>query len=277
MASQPISLDPLAYLERIQFAAGTSVAALEPSARLLRELHLAHLLAVPFENLSIHYGQPITLDQETLFDKIVRRRRGGFCYELNGLFSWLLRALGFRVSLLSAEVARSTGGFSPAFDHLTLLVRDGEGARWVADVGFGDSFRFPLRLQPDVEQDAGDGYRYRLWFAASGVPRARPAYWIVQRRADGQGGETDWQAQYRFTLRPRVMADFDERCRYQQTSPESHFTKKRVCSLALPENGRLTLSDLRLIITQGDARVERDLGSEDEYRSVLAERFGIVV
>ena len=87
-------------------------------------MHRAHLLAVPFENLDIHLGRPISLDQDALFGKIVTRRRGGFCYELNGLFALLLRELGFEVTLLSAGVARADGGFGPEFDHLTLLVSE---------------------------------------------------------------------------------------------------------------------------------------------------------
>jgi N-hydroxyarylamine O-acetyltransferase len=246
------SLDPRAYL-----------GAPQPASSLLRTLHQAHLLAVPFENLSIHYGQPITLEDEALYDKIVRRQRGGFCYELNGLFAWLLRRLGFTVTLLSARVAQRDGGFSPEFDHLTLQVHDVDGVNWLADVGFGDSFLLPLRLQPDVQQDGGDGTTYLLTVDATDTS------WLVQRR-----GEADWEPQYRFGLRPHLMADFAERCHFQQTSPESHFTQRRICSLALPD-GRITLSDLRLITTLHGARVERQLDSEDEYRKILADRFDV--
>jgi N-hydroxyarylamine O-acetyltransferase len=257
------AFDLRAYLERIHFSGELDLNSPAPTAALLGALHQAHLLAVPFENLSIHYGQPITLADETLYEKIVSRRRGGFCYELNGLFARLLRRLGFRVTLLSARVAQPDGGYSPEFDHLTLQAQDMDGVDWLADVGFGDSFRLPLRLLPDLEQDGGDGYSYLLGIDAA------DASWLVRRR-----GKEDWEAQYRFSLRPRLMADFVERCQFQQTSPESHFTQRRICSLALPD-GRITLSDLRLITTIQGARDERDLGSEDEYRAVLAERFGI--
>lgn len=258
-------LDPHAYLRRIHCSTGVDFGSLEPSLSLLRDLHLAHLLAVPFENLSIHYGEPITLEDAALYDKIVRRRRGGFCYELNGLFAWLLRQLGFTVTLLSARVAQADGGFSPEFDHMTLLVHHLDGADWLADVGFGDSFRQPLHMQPDVAQDGADRRRYRLRYAAADEA------WLMQQR-----GESGWEAQYRFTLQPHIMADFADRCHFQQTSPDSHFTRKRICSLALP-GGRITLSDRRLITTLHGARVERDLASEEEYRDVLAERFGVIL
>ena len=128
-----------AYLDRIRY--GGPIAA---SAETLRGLHRAHMLAVPFENLDIHLGIPIVLSVPAFYEKIVTRRRGGFCYELNGLFAWLLAELGFQVALLSARVV-SSGRLSPEFDHLLVLV-EREG-RWIADVGFGDSFLEPLRVE----------------------------------------------------------------------------------------------------------------------------------
>src|SRR5262245_35618854 len=106
-----------AYLRRIGVAGPVRA-----DARTLKRLHRQHLFTVPFENLSIHLSQAVQLDEASLYDKIVRRRRGGFCYELNGLFAALLRRLGYPVTLLSAGVARAGGGFGPEFDHLLLLV-----------------------------------------------------------------------------------------------------------------------------------------------------------
>lgn len=271
-------LDPRDYLARIAFTASAHSDFQRPSLTLLQALHKAHMLAVPFENLSIHYGQPIVLRNELLFDKIVRRRRGGFCYELNGMFAWLLGQLRYEVTLLSAEVAESGGTFSPAYDHLALLVHQVDGADWLADVGFGDSFRRPLRFQADVEQDGGDGHSYRLRQSerADNAPTdgQQLPYWLVEQRGDDPASQ--WQPVYRFTLQPHALTDFADRCIYQQTSPDSHFTQKRLCTLALPD-GRITLSDLRLITTLDGKRDERLLSSEDEYRAVLAERFGVVV
>ena len=260
------------YLDRIHFSATGGLVSAEPSLQTLQALHQAHLLAVPFENLSIHYGQPISLQQEALYDKIVRRSRGGFCYELNGLFAWLLQQLGFQVTLLSAEVAHSDGGFSPEFDHLTLLVHQLDGADWLADVGFGDSFRQPLRFEVDLKQEGGDGRAYRLLRASEeSEDQMKREYWLVQQYRDEA-----WEAQYRFTLQPHTLSDFTERCHYQQTSPESHFTQQRICSLATP-TGRITLSDRRLILTAHGKREEQEIGSEEEYRAVLEKWFGIIL
>src|SRR5262245_33969275 len=141
-----MSMDVQTYLNRIEYSGSRT-----PGFETLRQLHLAHLLTVPFENLSIHAREPIVLNDAALFQKIVTRRRGGFCYELNGLFSALLRELGFDVSMLSAQVARDDGEFTPDFAHMTLLVSL-EKDRWLADVGFGDSFVEPFPLELENEQ-----------------------------------------------------------------------------------------------------------------------------
>jgi N-hydroxyarylamine O-acetyltransferase len=247
-------LDIAAYLKRIDYHGQ-----LAPTLQTLEALHEAHLLAVPFENLDIHRGRPIRLGSASLFQKIVSRRRGGFCYELNGLFALLLRKLGFEVTLLSASVAHANGGFGPEFDHLTLLVHLSED--WLADVGFGDSFRQPLQAQAGLEHSEGE-QAYRL--IRDGV------YWIQQRRYDG------WQPEYRFTMQPHELADFTAMCHYHQTSQESSFTQKRVCTLATPE-GRITLSDLRLVTTIHGERSERLLPDQQAYDAVLAQQFGIVL
>lgn len=256
LRSQRAQLDIHAYLERINYRGS-----LGPTAETLRELQVAHLLAVPFENLSIHAHEPIVLNDESLFAKIVERKRGGFCYECNGLFAALLRALGFDVLMLSAEVADAAGVFGPEFDHMTLVVSLDE--RWLVDVGFGDSFREPLRL--DDRSDQVQGQRaYRI--VADG-----PVLTMMQRD-DGE----EWNAQYRFTLQPHEYADYSEMCRYHQTSPESHFTQGRICSLAT-EAGRITLSDMRLITSKDGAKEERTLANQEEYAAVLREHFGILL
>jgi len=105
----------------------------------LSGLHKKHLLSIPFENLDIHLGRPIILSEDAFYEKIITHKRGGFCYELNGSFEALLTGLGFNVRILSARVAGKSGGFTPEFDHMTLLVT--MKGRWLADVGFGDHYR----------------------------------------------------------------------------------------------------------------------------------------
>jgi N-hydroxyarylamine O-acetyltransferase len=248
-----------AYLQRINYEG-----ALEPTAATLRDLHLAHLRTVPFENLDIHLGRPIVLERPALFHKIVTQRRGGFWYELNGLFAWLLQSLGFEVTYLAASDAHADEGYGPEFDHLTLQVRcpaDPEPTlAWLADVGWGDSFSLPLKLDFTGEQE--EGLRaYRL-------DHQEPYRLLWQRDYEGQ-----WEKQYRFTLQPRQFAEFEPTCHYHQSSPESHFTQRRICTLATPQ-GRITLAEKRLIVTETGQRQERPV-EPDEYDALLASQFGI--
>ena len=249
-------MDIDAYLGRIGYRGP-----LAPSAETLRRLHVAHLLAVPFENLSIHAGEAVVLDDESLFDKVVARGRGGFCYELNGLFAALLRELGFRAEMLSAAVARRGGGFGPEFDHMALLVTLEE--RWLADVGFGDSFAEPLLVDERGEQTQAAG-AFRVEDGEEGG-RLR----LLRRGAGGA-----WEPQYRFGLKPHAYEDYAEMCRFHQTSPESHFTRGRVCSRLTPD-GRVTLSGSRLITTRGGERTERELADGAECDAALLEHFRI--
>jgi N-hydroxyarylamine O-acetyltransferase len=216
------------------------------------------MLAVPFENLDIHLGRPIVLSPPAFYEKIVRQRRGGFCYELNGALAWLLTGLGFQVSLLSARVF-SEGRLSAEFDHLALLVADDEP--WLADVGFGDSFVEPLRLAAGRESEQ-HGWLY-------GLVRGEGGWILRRRRAAGA-----WEPRYQFSMAPRRLDEFAPRCAYQQTSPESHFTQKPVCSLAT-EQGRVTLSGRSLIVTAGERREERRVASAAAYAEILARDFGM--
>jgi N-hydroxyarylamine O-acetyltransferase len=204
------AIDIQAYLRRIGFTGS-----LTPTPETLRALHRAHLHAVPFENLDIGLHRAIPCDENAAIHKIVDKRRGGFCYELNSAFAALLRALGFRVTLLSARVARADGSASPEFDHLTLRVDLEEP--WLADVGFGDSFRDPLQLKVDLEQEQ-DGRRYRL------LNHGERHY------LESTDPNSQWTRQYSFTQTPRQLSDFAAMCHYHQTSPESHFTRNDVCT-----------------------------------------------
>jgi N-hydroxyarylamine O-acetyltransferase len=242
-----------AYLARIGAARPARA-----DAAALRELQLRHLLAVPFENLSIHLGEPIVLEPGALRDKLLRRRRGGFCYELNGAFSELLAALGFQVTLLAARVF-GDGDLGPPFDHLALRVDVAGDGPWLADVGFGRHSSYPLRLDTAAEQ-ADPGGTFRVAVTADGDLD------VIR----------DGQPQYRVEPRPRSLGDFGPTCWWQQTSPESHFTRSLVCSL-LTERGRVTLSDRTLIHTTGDRREERTLAGDAEVLDAYRSLFGIVL
>jgi N-hydroxyarylamine O-acetyltransferase len=222
-----------------------------PDAAALRELHVRHLLAVPFENLSIHLGEDVVLDSSALVSKIVERRRGGFCYELGGAFAALLSTLGFPVDFLAARVF-GADGLSLPFDHLALRV-----GPWLADVGFGAHTHYPLRLDERGDQADPGG---------------------VFRVAETPEGDLDviknGTPVYRLETRPRELEEFEVGCWYNRTSPNSHFTRSLVCSM-LTESGLITLSGRTLIRTSEGGRDERKLGDDAEVLGAYRTWFGI--
>lgn len=227
----------------------------------LKLLQRQHLLNVPFENLDIHWKRPIRLVTDAFYSKIVDENRGGFCYELNGLFNELLREAGFATRLLSARVADGSGGFSDEYDHLAILVIIGE-MQYLADVGFGAFTTEPLQFVPDIEQDDDAG---------TFVIRPLADEYFEVAKKDGD----EWRSEYKFKPFGRDLSEFSGMCEFHQTSPESHFTRGKVCSLMTPE-GRKTLRDDRFIVTSAGIKTETPVGSEEEFDALLAREFGII-
>ena len=252
--------DTAAYLLRLGVSAPAA-----PTGEALDELQRAHLTHVPFENLDIALGRPIRLDLDALVRKVLRDGRGGYCYELNGLFAALLRPMGYAADLLSARVTTEGGGVTEDFDHLALLVTSPHLSQpHLVDVGFGDAFLQPLPMEDGLSRQEGE--------KAVGLARGDDGRWgYCEDHGNG------WEAQYLFSTRPRRMAEFEERNRWQQTSPQSHFTQKRVAS-RVTRTGRVTLTlssgVQRLITTENGFRSERDIPVADVAR-VLEEHFGI--
>ncbi|MEV8548616.1 arylamine N-acetyltransferase [Streptomyces glaucescens] len=264
------SSDIDAYLGRLGAARPA-----RPSLDALRELHLRHLRTVPFENLSIHLGEPVVLDEKRLLDKVVGARRGGFCYELNGAFAALLDALGFGVTLLAARV-HGPRGLGIPYDHMALRVRTADAGDWLADVGFGAHSHYPLSWRDRAEQDDPGG-SFRIVEAGPDAAGVRGGGAADAADLDLlKGGEPE----YRLETRPRALADFVTGAWWHTTSPESHFVRSLVCSRVTEDGGRITLSGRRLKVTAADgAREEHEYG-EEEDEAVLAvyrERFGIAL
>jgi len=226
-------LDLDAYLERL----GLGGEELPPTRDTLCRLQEAHLLKIPFENLDVVWKRHIQLDEELLFQKIVGERRGGFCYELNGLMTAILRKLGFDAHLMAAAVANEEGAYGLDAAHASIRVALEQPM--LMDVGFGRSFMRPLELKADLVQH--DGYDdFRLIQQGD--------LWVLQRLSDSPNV---WRDYFRFTESPWPLSDFQDMCDYQQTSPDSHFTQRKVCSIAT-KTGRVTLAADRLILTEGD-------------------------
>ncbi|XP_072340229.1 arylamine N-acetyltransferase, pineal gland isozyme NAT-3-like isoform X1 [Scyliorhinus torazame] len=256
-------MDVRKYLARIGYQGPT-----QPSLENLKAIHERHILSVPFGSLSIHCGERIVPEVPLLYRKIVEQQRGGFCYELNGLFSWLLEELGYRVSLLSGQVRNTfTEHFGPPFDHLVLLVEFGDGRRWLCDVGFGNAFRKPLPLEAGRAERQDNG--------VFGL-HEEGGSWELRRTPPGGSAEATL---YKFTLEGQRREDFRPMCEYHQTSPSSIFFCKSFCSLHLP-GGMITYMGKRLITTEYTSEREEKITTqltEEQIPHTLKERFGITL
>ncbi|XP_018415567.1 PREDICTED: arylamine N-acetyltransferase 2-like [Nanorana parkeri] len=254
-------MDLKAYFKRVNMTDSGP-----PSLSALRELHRHHVLSVPAENLDIHSGGKIILEMPWIYEKIVVRKRGGICYESNGLFLWVLEELGYHPKVLSARVRNKIScEYGPQFDHLVTMV-ELEGRRWLCDVGFGEGIIDPIPLEDGWEEEQDNGV-FRL--------RVETKTWYLERK-DGNL----WRSLFSFTLDEYTFEDFKEMCEYHQTSPSSIFTCKSLCSLQLLR-GRLTYMGHRLITTEftpggGCVKSTRDL-TDDEIPDLLRDRFGIVL
>ena len=249
------------YLRRIRYTGKGA-----PTLHTLRQLQAAHLIHVPFENLDVFHRRGVRVDVNWSFQKIVDRRRGGWCYELNGCFGALLDQLGYRVARLSCRTFEpDTGGLSADFDHLALLVRVGD-ARYLVDVGWGDCPLAPIPAE--TGEYARRPRRVRIETTGDSLR-------LIERvtRVDG---ETTWELQYEAALQPRALADFDGRSKYLQTEPGLNWTEKPLVTRATStKGGRVTLHHDRLRTRQDDLSfVDRPV-TQDEWPAVLSTYFDI--
>jgi N-hydroxyarylamine O-acetyltransferase len=233
-----------------------------PSLENLKQLHRLHVMSIPFENLDIHYPHPIVLEEDRFFDKIVRRQRGGFCYEQNGLLCKVLQQLGYQAFLISASVYQvDDAEFGPPDAHVAIIVEIKE-QHWLVDVGFGSSFPEPLPLVTDQPQEQ-DGVVYV-------IKSSDDNNFVLDRSYDNGQSYTPM---YRFDLTPCKLDHFREMCHFHKTSEASPLFQKKLISIAKP-GGRITLTNRQLIITQGEDRQETAIEGEADFQEKLSEYFG---
>jgi len=245
-----------AYLKRIN----AKTRKISTDIKSLKYLQRQHLISVPFENLDIHWGKTITLDVDKFYEKVVDKNRGGFCYELNGLFNELLKAIGFTTRIVSCRVAKKDGKFGEEYDHLAIVVNL-NGSLYLTDVGFGDFLTEPLLLDIGAELQDPSGI-YRILSAGKFLE-------IQKKTTDG------WDSEYKFTNSKQKLEEFAGMCLFNQTSPESHFTKGKLCSI-LTIAGRKTLTDKKFIVLKNGVREETELKSNGEFNKILKREFSIV-
>lgn len=250
-------MDCSAYLGRINYQ-GDSL----PTSDRLRQLHLAHVLAVPFENLDNFFGRAVSLEPADLFAKIVMARRGGYCFELNGLFSLLLEALGYSVTRMMARVWY---GAKPPYarSHQVLLVSM-QGESWLADVGFGGNGLlepFPL-VTGHVATQLGEQFRL--------LSEEQDAYLLQSLVHD------KWESLYSFSPEPCQPVDYRYANYFHSHSPDSLFMQRRICTMPTLE-GRKTLVDRALSMRRNGKNEKSVAESDAAYARILQKHFGIVL
>lgn len=254
----PASVDLDAYLARIGHSGSRA-----PTLETLHAITAAHVKAIPFENLSILQGQPIDLSVEALFTKLVHARRGGYCFEQNGLLLHVLERLGFQVAPLSARVRlQRPRDFIPPRTHVFLRVElDGES--WLTDVGVGGvSLTSAIRLNTDAEQATPHETRRIVREGGRLFHQIRFGY--------------AWEDVCEFTLEEMPPIDRELGNWYTSAHPGSHFKNRLIVARAAPDGARLTLLNDELKTRHRDGRVElRKVGSPAELLEVLERTFGL--
>lgn len=252
-----MSADIQGFLQRIEFDGP-----IDGSLDCLAALKTAFLETVPFENIDIHIPRKIKLSPERAAAKIIGEKRGGFCYECNGLFHDILAASGYEVRMCSARMYKQET-LSPPFEHMVLIVTLG-GADYLVDVGNGESVRAPLDLARQEISGTPEGKSYRLGRLEGALAL------FVQEQTDA-----DWAPRFTFDPTPRSREEFADRCDYQQTSEDSVFTTQPLATLALAD-GRRTLRGAHYKEQRaGKAEEERMLTDEAAYYACLDQKFDL--
>lgn len=254
-------MDVEAYLERIRYRGPRRV-----DAQTLAALQRTHLLAVPFDSLDCHLGQPVTVAPEDAYRKVVDHVRGGFCFELNGLFGWLLQQLGFPVTSLGARVHLGGGQLSPPNSHQALLVE--LERRWLVDVGFGHVFALePLDLDVRGEQHR-DGRRYRIRPEADAL--------VAEELGSTGPGSDGGPRAYQFSLSPARRTSLADQCRFYAGDPESPFVRFAPVMQQFPD-GWVSVTRERVSGVRGGTTLDWEVDDEAHWRSELRRHFGLVV
>ena len=248
-----------AYFARIGWSGSANV-----NLETLQALHLLHNGAIPFENLDVLLPREMQLDDLSLEEKLVTARRGGYCFEQNGVFERALREIGFNVRSLLGRVVLANPSSLPPRTHRLLLV-ELQGEQWIADVGFGgQTLTAPIRLQADIEQQTPHG-EYRLVQEGDD--------WILQFHHHDH-----WQSMYRFDLVVQHQSDYLMGNFWSAHWPQSHFRHHLLMCRHLPDGGKLTLTNFHFTRYQDGRAIEQiNLPDVASLYALLQEQFGLGV
>jgi N-hydroxyarylamine O-acetyltransferase len=225
----------------------------------LFKLHYLHVYHIPFECLDIHLDIPIELNIEAIFKKVVNYFRGGFCYELNALFNWLLNQLGYTASIISAQIVNEHQ-IGPAYDHMAIWVK--LETDWLLDVGYGDLFTKPIEIKPGIIQCDGANY-----FLIKELGEKTYSLWMSNNRIN-------FKEKYIFKLSDVAIESFEPQCQLKQTSIDSHFVKNLICTKPT-DNGRKTIFNHKFLKRTQNERHFFTFGNENDLVKCLHKDFGI--
>ena len=229
------------YLERIGIEGE-----LHLDLETLKKLQKQHLINIPFENLDIIENKELKLDRYSLFTKIVEEKRGGICYELNGLFLMLLKEIGYDVKYISGRI-REEG---TDLDHVLLLVNI-DDEKYIVDVGFKDNYLYPIKMVPNLIQE-----NYRNKYKINKIDDDR--YQLIKIVG------VEEAILYTFTIEEKNLSDFEERCKYFETTPNTYFTNNPFMAIER-EDGKIFITDKKMTITKGDNIETKEIKSKDEF------------
>lgn len=245
------------YLNRINFFRATKA-----DLNTLIRLHQHHIFHIPFENLDIQNNKKIQLNEQKLFSKIITSKRGGFCYELNYLFLLLLVNLGFDAKMISARIF-DNDTLGPEFDHMAIIVAI-ENVSWLVDVGFGDLFIRPLRIDDRIEQvDRENVYKINL---------LEEQCYLLSKSEVG----AEFEKKYVFDMNEKRVEQFLPQCELKQQSLDSYFVQNKVCTVA-QKNGRKTIFNSKYIERKNGKKTERLIENQEQENNILEKEFEIVL
>lgn len=240
------------YLDRIGFRGRPRM-----DLDTLNRIHRGHVEHIPYENFDVQFGRRLTRDPAAAFEKIVDRRRGGWCYEMNGLMGWAFEEIGFKVTRMAAGVMRVVRGDSAIGNHLILRVD--LDRPYLADVGFGDGLIEPMPLE------VGTVRQRQFEFA---LEEFEPTWWRFHDNVQARASSFDFQ------LSPADPALLDDRCTFLQTSPDSGFVLNAVAQRHLPD-GRFAMMRGKVLTFIDRDVTTHEIANAREYVETLAHTFAL--
>jgi N-hydroxyarylamine O-acetyltransferase len=249
-------VDRVKYLERIDYNDVIDV-----RDDVLAKLHKKHVYQIPFENLDVYYKRAFDLSIEKIYRKIISDVRGGFCYELNLLFNWLLTEIGFSSRIIASRIFNEDGTLGPEFDHMSVYVKTEK--EFLIDVGYGDLFVIPIEIKSGVQFDGRNYFRIDKW---------NQREYSISMSADG----LDYSKRYAFNLDLVKAEDFATICLDKQTNPNSYFVKNVICTKPT-HAGRVTIFNDKLVEKSSELRIEKTIQSDENLTGYLKDKFGIVI